>query len=90
MESRDPINDFLQRWNSLGTESGPNASASRIWNLHHKKRQREQKQIFAFGMAAFFVLGLTLFTLDHQLKSMPPVESAPNQYEPFNLYVYEP
>jgi hypothetical protein len=90
MESRDPIDDFSQRWNALTTQSGPKASASHIWNMHHKRRQQGHKQIFAFGLAAFVVIGLTLFTLDHQLKSMPPVESALNQYEPFNLYVYEP
>lgn len=90
MESRDPIDDFLHRWNALRIQTGPGASASHIWNIHHKRRQQGHKQIFAFGMAAFFVIGLTLFTLNHQLKSKPRVESAQNEYEPFNLYAYEP
>jgi len=91
MESIDPLDDFLLRWNTLRAQSSPpNASASQIWSLYRKKRQQEQKQIFAFGAAAVMVMGLTLFTLNQQLNSTPQVETAINPYEPFNLYVYEP
>jgi|GEM_PF-3077579 len=90
MEPGNSIDDILLYWNRFRAHSAPATSANQIWNQYNTKRWQEQKQIFAFGIAAVLLIGLSVLTINMQPKEKEAIEPTPKEYEPFNLYVYEP